>query len=292
MAGILSTVARHFKPFNSPAVAANLKTSTFSPRELVEGRCTVYLVLPVENLRSHSGLLRLWHATIYRGIVKCGPQEERLVHLLVDEAGVLGHMDAMDDALNIGRGFGIRLKLIYQNIAQLKKCWPDAEQTVHGSCTEVFFGVSDPDTSRYVSERLGEETIRVDSGGGGGGTSWQPGSRTYSENQSWSWQHTGRKLLTPAEVERLPRRTAITFHPGCPPIMTRLVRYYERAFKAKQGRKRPFVGALFESVLLLAAAVLVAVVLTQMAGEAPPSSGVTQPSGSADPFTSDFWQMR
>ena len=99
--------------------------------------------------------------------------------------------------------------------------------------SQVFFGVNDMPTAEYVSNRLGEETIVVSSGGTSTGTSRQSssngqgGSSSSSSNQSDNWAQHGRKLLKPEEVLALPDRTAITFTPGVPPIWTTLVRYFE-----------------------------------------------------------------
>ena len=107
------------------------------------------------------------------------------------------------------------------------------DQTLLSNCTQVFFGVNDYPTAEYVSNRLGEATILVESGG----TSTRASRQTpdwgitaappIPVNSSDNWAQQGRKLLRPEEVLALDERTAITFTPGVPPIRTRLVRYYE-----------------------------------------------------------------
>ncbi|QEH36597.1 Conjugal transfer protein TraG [Aquisphaera giovannonii] len=294
LSGILSTVSRHLKFLNTPLVAANTKTSSFDPAELVNGKMTIYLILPTQYLRSHAGLLRMWISSMLRAVVRCGTQEDRLVHFLIDEAASLGHMEALDDALDKLRGYGVRLQLYYQSVGQLKVCWPDGrDQTLLSNTTQIFFCVNDKDTAEYVSARLGEKTILVDSGGSSGGVSHQIGDRTYSENWNTGWQQVARKLLKPEEVLQLGERTAITFHPGCPPICTTLVRYFEEPTLGRRPKRFwPLVRTWLDAVLLLAAAAFVAFILTQIAREASPPGGAVQPSGSANTFTSDFWMGR
>ena len=87
-------------------------------------------------------------------------------------------------------------------------------------------------TAEYVSNRLGEETIVVRSGGTSTGKSWQSritamAATSSSSNASDNWQQHGRKLLKPEEILMLSDRIAITFTPGVPPIWTTLVRYFE-----------------------------------------------------------------
>ena len=241
--GILSTVQRHTQWLDTPAAAACTKTSTFNPAELRKGRMTIYLVLPPEHARSQSALLRMWIGSLVRAVIRCGLSEKKKVHFICDEANSLGKMDQISDVLSIGRGYGIRLQLYYQDCGQLKKCWPDgADQTLLANTTQVFFGVNDQQTAEYVSNRLGENTIIVTSGGTSSGTSsnhtsgQQPSSSSgTSYNSSQNWNQQARKLLKPEEVTALDPRVAITFTPGVPPIMTRLIRYYEGDFTGSGG---------------------------------------------------------
>ena len=146
-------------------------------------------------------------------------------------------MDALDDALAIGRGYGLRIQWYFQSVSQLKTAFPDGKDgTLLSNTTQVYFGVNDYPTAEYVSARLGEETIIVTSGGTSAGRSRQTsdfgnqGSTSYSVNSSDNWQQSGRRLLKPEEVLALGERTAITFTPGIPPLRTTLVRYYEKGF--------------------------------------------------------------
>lgn len=99
--------------------------------------------------------------------------------------------------------------------------------------TSVYAGVNDLQTAEYLSARLGEETIIVQSGGTSTGRSRQTpdngyqGSTSYSVNSNANWQQSARKLLKPEEILALDERTAITLCPGRRPIWTTLERYYE-----------------------------------------------------------------
>ncbi len=162
------------------------------------------------------------------------------VTFVLDEAASLGRMDALDDAVDKYRGYGVRLQFYFQSVSQLRKCFPDGqEQTLLSNVSQVFFGVNDLPTAEYVSNRLGESTIVVSSGGTSSGTSHQTsskgdGSSTRSTNENSNWSQMGRKLLKPEEVLALDKRTAITFTPGVPPIWTTLVRYYEESLVDRQ----------------------------------------------------------
>jgi type IV secretion system protein VirD4 len=192
-------------------------------------------------MRAQSALLRLWIGSLLRAVVKGGLQESHKVHFILDEAASLGHMEALDDAVDKYRGYGVRLQLYYQSLGQLKLCWPEGrEQTLLSNTTQVFFGVNDYQTAEYVSNRLGEETIIADSGGTSYSKSHSSekngeGSYSYSTSENYNWQQLGRKLLKPEEVATLNPRVAITFTPNAYPIWTIIVRYYEKGWDRPTG---------------------------------------------------------
>jgi type IV secretion system protein VirD4 len=261
---VLTTVSRHLQFLNSMAVAESTSKSTFDPAKLRSGKMTVYLILPPDHMRAQSALLRLWIGTLLRAVVAGGLQEKRKIHFILDEAASLGHMEAIDDALDKYRGYGIRLQFYFQSLGQLKTCFPNGQdQTLLSNTSQVYFGVNDNATADYISARLGESTIVVDSGGTSSGGSYQSTKGqhpTYSYgnsyNSSRNWQQQTRKLLKPEEIMVLPPRTAITFTPGVRPICTTLLPYFEnRRMRRGQG----WLSRSVEACTMLAASVALCV---------------------------------
>jgi type IV secretion system protein VirD4 len=72
LASVMTTVNRHMRFLDTPAVAASTRTSTFDPADIKSEKMTVYLCLPPDHVRAQSGLLRLWVDTLNRGVVKGG----------------------------------------------------------------------------------------------------------------------------------------------------------------------------------------------------------------------------
>ena len=267
----MTTTQRFCRFLDTLAVSDITKTSSFDPDELRKGKTTVYLVLPPEHMRAQSPLLRMWIGSLLRAVVRGGLQEKNKVHFVLDEAATLGHMEALDDAVDKYRGYGVRLLFLFQSLGQLKKCFPDGQdQTLLSNVTQVYFGINDLPTAEYVSNRLGEETIVITSGGTSTGTSRQRSSRdegsfSTSTNQSDNWAQHGRKLLKPEEVMALPHRTAITFTPGVPPICTTLVRYFEESNLQGPGLWERFKAAanvVTGALVLLVSAMSLAIALS------------------------------
>jgi type IV secretion system protein VirD4 len=243
LGSVMTTVNRFLMFLDTIPIAKSTTESTFDPTDLVKKKMTVYLILPPEHVRAQQALLRLWVGTMLRACVKGGLQEKKLVHFVLDEAASLGHMHVIDDAVDKYRGYGVRLQFNFQSLGQLKKCFPEGQdQTLLSNVSQLFFGVNDKDTAQYVSDRLGEETIIVTSGGTSTSHSWQGSSgpptegRTFQRTDNWAQQ--ARRLLKPEEVTALSSREAITFHPGVPPIRTRLIRYYEETIPAAGGHRQ------------------------------------------------------
>jgi type IV secretion system protein VirD4 len=262
LGSVLTTTNRFLRFLDTLAIAESTKSSSFNPADLLKGKMTVYLVLPPEHMRAQSALLRLWIGSMLRAVVKNGLQEKNKVHFVLDEAASLGHMDALDDAIDKYRGYGVRLQLYYQSLGQLKKCWGTngGDQVVMSNTSQVFFGVNDQQTAEYVSARLGEETIIVTSGGKGTSVTTQPSkeggaSTSTSRSTNDNWSQLGRRLLKPEEVTSLNERVAITFIPSAPPIWTWLIRWYESGWD-DSGGIGPVKAVVDTACLFIAASVL------------------------------------
>jgi type IV secretion system protein VirD4 len=195
------------------------------------------------------------------------------VYFICDEAAALEEFEPFAEVLDMGRGFGLRLHLYYQNPAQAKKNFPNGQDvTALGNTTQIFFAVNDNSTADLVSTRLGERTVVVDSGGTSGGTSHQwsqgmhsqvSGGHSYNSNRNWNQQ--ALRVAKPEEVMTLPRRTAITFVPGMPPVRTTLARYYEEKHLGRSGWLSRFACAcatLLASIVFCACAVAAVAALT------------------------------
>ncbi len=282
LASVMSTCNRHLRFLDTPAIAESTGSSSFDPAALRKQKMTVYLVLPPEHMRAQSPLLRMWIGSMFRAVVKGGLQERQKVHFILDEAAALGHMPALDDAVDKYRGFGVRLQFYYQSLGQLKKCWPhDQGQTLLSNTSQVVFGCNDFPTAEFISKTLGNETVVVESGGAssqwsknhgssrGSGYSESSGS-TYSGGNSSNWQQQTRELLKPDEVMQLDPRIAITLTPGVRPICTRLIRYYEeKALLKRRGWLIRLTAAgrtLLLSATLLFCAAALALALTRQVG--------------------------
>jgi type IV secretion system protein VirD4 len=272
----LTTVSRHLSFLDTPAVAACTRSSSFDPAELRSSGMTVYLILPPEHMRAQSALLRVWIGSLMRASIQGGIQEYQKNHFILDEAASLGHLEIIDDAVDKFRGFGIRLQFYFQSAAQLKKCFPHGQDsTLLSNTSQIYFGTNTVAEAEQISSRLGESTVVVESGGQSSGRTQQatydsasPNSSSgKSSTDSSNWSLQARKLLKPEEVIQLPQRTAITFVPGVPPILTTMIRYYEeKSLGTEPGCLQRFATAVMTLVAAVCSCVAMLATVTALTG--------------------------
>ncbi len=263
LGSVLSTFARSTQHLNSQLVRASTARSTFEALG-IRDKMTVYLVLPPHLLKSHAGLMRMWIEGLMQAVIRGGADERKLVHFVCDEAASLGHLDVIETAICQLRGYGVRMLMVYQSIGQLKTCFsPGQDVTILSNMdNRLYFGVNDYPTAEDVSRQLGQETIVTTSVSGGSSRSKSRDhqgheSTSYSTNDNWSSSELGRSLLQPSEVLQLDQRACVVFSKGCPPIMTYLARYYEKAFRERLPNR---------FMMFCRAAVLAATMLSLVAG--------------------------
>ncbi len=278
-ASVLSTVGRHLRFLGTPAIADSIKRSSFRVSDLrKKGQCsTLFLVLPAERAEVSQGYLRSIISTVISSCIREGLDETRRVHLVLDEAASLGPMPAINNVLQVGRGFGLHLQTYWQSQGQLKKCFPKEGEDLLllSNSTQVYAAANEPVTCDFISKRLGTMTQVVKSGGHSSGKShtFSKGphrsvSDGWTSNSNSNWAQQQRALMTPDEVGNLDPRTAITFAPGMRPIITRTIRYYEepKLFSEPHwlGRQWRAFKTLVIAIVLCAMALGAAAVVTRV----------------------------
>jgi type IV secretion system protein VirD4 len=114
----------------------------------------------------------------------------------------------------------VQLWLLFQSLAQVDASYgrPGRSFLANAGLIQAY-GVADPDTAEYFSRLTGEGTIRVESGNESRGVSGAgPLPSHVQRGRAVTTSETGRRLLTPDEVRRLPRNEQLLFVRGEDPI--------------------------------------------------------------------------
>lgn len=134
------------------------------------------------------------------------------VQCLLDEFSNIGAIPEFPQKLATMRKYEISCMIVLQSLSQLKnrydKLWADVLSNC--DCT-IFLGTTDPETCKYISQdRLGKRTIRI--------LNRSKGSSGRGKNSSASYNLDARDLMTPDEVSRLDKNTALIMVSGEKPF--------------------------------------------------------------------------
>ncbi|MEZ6064032.1 MAG: type IV secretory system conjugative DNA transfer family protein [Planctomycetaceae bacterium] len=262
-ASVYSVANSHIDFLDSLPIAEALADSTFDARQLIHGRQTIYLCLPVDRLAELAGLQRVLLSTLINLVFAAGEDRCRRVRFLLDEAATLGAMDSLYAAVQFGRSFGLNLTFLFQSTSQVERCFPASQKdSFHATVASVFCGINDLQTAKEVSDWIGQTTVegRTTQVGWNQGVSasndfsGQPKSTNRGSSDSRSYAETARLLLRPEEVLQLPSHAAVALIPGVRPILAEKVPWFARR------RSGVFASALSAVRSLVATACGVAII--------------------------------
>lgn len=157
--GILTTAQQHTKIFSSPQMMKVLEKSSFSMKKFIDGKpMTIYMVLPPDKLRSHGSILLLWMTALMKAIVARKSQPKHKTLFLIDECAQLGHMPQLEEAMTIGRIYGIQCWSIWQSLSQLRTLYPISWNTIiHNASVLQVFGSKNHLMNQEFSEITGSK---------------------------------------------------------------------------------------------------------------------------------------
>ncbi len=251
---VISFALKHTEFMDSPLVGQCLGrdgeecSGTYNLRDLkTNGGVTIYLILPPHYLSQYGRLFRLWitmaMASMTRTIGK--PKDGCPVLFILDEMAQLGTMDMMRKAVSLLAGYGMSVWMIWQDLSQLKSLYKeDWPSFIANAKIQQFFGINDHETAKYISEMLGEETIKIETKSESSSISKERFAlikATKTKNKSKSNAEKERSLLNPDEVRRLNREAILMFVQGVPPIAAERITYYSDSVFAGRYDKNPYI---------------------------------------------------
>ena len=136
------------------------------------------------------------------------------VRVIQDEWANVPQPDSYPKVLATCRSYNIGIDIIVQNIQSIKARYRDEYQSIIGNCDTLLFlgGGNEPESLELMSKLLGKETISIRTRGQ---------TRGRSGSSSINYQLTGRELMTPDEIRRMPTRDALLLIRGESPVRDR-----------------------------------------------------------------------
>ncbi|MCP5244898.1 MAG: type IV secretory system conjugative DNA transfer family protein [Burkholderiales bacterium] len=225
-------------PFAFGRLAPAMGRSTFRMSDLKEGNkpTTLFIVADASRMEAYKAFVGLMQWCCMTA-VKRHENKERPVSYILDEATNY-KVNGLENLLTWGRSYGLRLHLIFQDLAAFERTYGKTALDTLLSETEIkqfLPGQRSPKTLELISKQmLGDQSMMAI---GSSRSNEQPG---LSENLS----ETGRALATPDEIRRL--KAGILFVRQHRPILFEPVSYAEIEPWCSQVGINPFHGKPFK----------------------------------------------
>ena len=161
---IIGEVYAHLNVLDDPRLQASLENEDFSLANMCDDGTakSVFFNVPVEYVGLWAPVLRTMFTV--QVLYKSRAPAAQPIYMIVDEAGQLGGFDALLRAFTFGRGAGIRVWALFQDVGQIIKNYgaPTLQSFLGSAAKRQFFGVRDFHTAQMVSDMLGNQTLEYD----------------------------------------------------------------------------------------------------------------------------------
>jgi type IV secretory pathway TraG/TraD family ATPase VirD4 len=229
---VLGTAMAIFRAFGSPRVRAATSCTpddpgddTLSIAQLLKQNGTLYLVSPEYEQTELRPLFVALVQAVYRAAVEVSanlldgaPLNPPLL-LMLDEAGNIAPLQTLPKIAATGAGQGITLMTIWQDRAQIRELYREAERTLISNHTTTLWlpGSQDLDTLKLLSDLIGDQWVAAPtvSAAPDGGLSVSEGSERID-------------VAPPAFLRTLAHGTAVMLTGNTPPTLIRTHAYYEQ----------------------------------------------------------------
>ena len=216
--------------WNNGLISAATETSDFDIRELRRQPMTIFIGCTIAELSIFRPLIRILFQQIHDLLMEKipGADEPHQVLLMLDEFFHVGRMDSLISKITISAGYGFRMAIVMQDIAQLDELYGRHTRitTVSGSQIKLFIQINDLETSEFVSEMLGETTQVYKT------PIQRPGQGIFAP-RVWAPHYTPRPLRSPLELREMSPRLSILMVKNSPSFeLTKLRHYLDKPYRA------------------------------------------------------------
>jgi type IV secretion system protein VirD4 len=164
--GVLQSALSSMSAWDGERIARATRKSDWSPLDLRGGKNpTIYICLKPNEVDSYISVLRVFIAQHIRSLTSTKVPEYGVhpILFILDELPRLRHMPPIEEALEIGRQYGLKLWLFAQSLGQLKEAYHNADGMIGGCAIRMFMNPSLHDrTAQKVSDDIGFQESVID----------------------------------------------------------------------------------------------------------------------------------
>lgn len=217
---IVSTLNSQLAIWNGGKLAKVMDKTTIDFSKIKYGTSTVYLCIPPDKLRTYAALTRLFMGLCLRKLMNDMTRPKLPVVFMLDEFPTMGRVKAIEEGVAYLAGYGIKLWMFAQDLKQLRSVYGDKADSILANCqVKQFFGVSDFETAKYVSDLCGQTTIPVMN------FSSSFGQEHSSHGDGVS--SVGRPLMSPDDVMNMKQEDLLVLVQNTLPIKGAKLPYYQ-----------------------------------------------------------------
>ena len=237
---ILITAGVRLTAFIFPQYAAIMQEDEMDFGSLGERKRAIFCITPV-NDGSMNYLVSMLFTQCFQELYLRADEryDGRLpvpVRVIQDEWANVPQPDSYPKVLATCRSYNIGIDIIVQNIQSIKARYRDEYQSIIGNCDTLLFlgGGNEPESLEFMSKLLGKETISIRTRGQ---------TRGRSGSSSINYQLTGRELMTPDEIRRMPTREALLLIRGESPVRDRKynIKQHPNYRSTQDGGAKPYI---------------------------------------------------
>lgn len=159
LSSVLQTARSSLSAWAGERIARATSASDWSPYDLRDGsNPTIYIYIKPNEVESYLSLLRVFIGQHIRMLTggDVPPSGSPPILFMLDELPRLRNMPPVDEALNIGRKYGLRLWMFAQSVGQLQTAYRNADGMLGACAVRIYMNPSGADgLAEKISEELG-----------------------------------------------------------------------------------------------------------------------------------------
>jgi type IV secretion system protein VirD4 len=242
--GVMSTAKALLSLYLDPVVAQNTNCSDFLVRDLMTHHkpVSLYYVVGPADMDRMTPLTRLFYALFIRRNAadmefEGGRSKKSYTFpllMIIDEMTSLRKLPIIEEALGYVAGYGIRMFMLVQDIAQVESFYTDKQTVDSGAETRIVYAPNKPETAEKIVKMAGKTTVTEQKA-----STSRDIVGIKAGSVSISTEKVGRDLITTEEIMSLNDMDVIIFVKGQPPIYGRKAWYDENPVMLARAKMAP-----------------------------------------------------
>ncbi len=230
---IYSTTYRQIQWLVDSNLRSTFAKSNFDLKEFLKGDMDIYVVIPADQVKSQSRVIRMIFSTITSMLIQTPPSQLPKTKILsiFDELGQLGYNDDVEWSLEVTRAYGMVNWCVFQDVDQIELY--QKPNLFKNAKVKQFFEIDDPKTMEWIQTLGGKRTIlteNISENSGISTNSNQLFNKNNSRGEGRSTHETAADLIHTNEIRELRSDEQFVFVRGYRAIKCKKTYYFKEKF--------------------------------------------------------------